>query len=494
MNSPNQFISTQNVSIQAALRILLSGILIAVGVIVAFALSPHTASAQSLSIPGTITVVGEGKVNIEPDIARINIGVEVFNDSVAAASAENTALIETIIGALKEQGVAEKDIQTSGFNIYAERYGPSGPLSDDEINYRVNNTVLVVIRDLDRVADVLDAAIAAGANNINGVNFQVEDPSSVESDARISAVEDARAKAEELAALTGVSVGKVVSISEVIGGGGGGFYQSNFEQATNDVGGGGGFAPGELGLVMRLQITYEIADMGENAIIKPVPGSGETVTELEGIVTMFIAPEKVECVGVGPQSCLQVKYSEEEEWTLFYTEIEGFEHEPGFGYELLVDISEVENPPADASSLRYTLVEQVAKIDVSDEEAVAPADAVQQADFLAGTTWVVSGIRQDDTISTVEIDQEMTVQFGDGRLSGNAGCNTYSAEYTIRGELLDLGMAIATRMACPDEIMQREQLFLQALETVTRFSFDGEELALSDADGRVQVLLSKSNS
>lgn len=340
---------------------------------------------------------------------------------------------------------------------------------------------------------MVDAAIAAGANNINGVNFQIEDPSAVESDARKSAVADARAKAEELAALTNVQIGKVVSVSEVVGGSGG-YYQNNFEQAANDTGGSdGSFAPGELGLVMRLQITYEIVESGIVQQQCHPPDMGEIVTELDGVVTMFVAPETVDCVGVGPRTCLQVKYNEAEEWSFFYDEIEGFEYEEGFGYELLVDISKVENPPADGASLRYVLVEQIAKIDVSDEEVVTPTDTVQQADALAGTTWIVSGIRQDDTIAAIELNQEMTAQFSEGRLVGSAGCNTYNAEYSILGESLELGPAIATRMACPDEITQWERLFLQALGTVTRFSFDGTELALVAEDGRVQILLVAAN-
>lgn len=216
-----------------------------------------TAQAQTETMPGTITVVGEGKVSIEPDIARANIGVEVSDSTVAEASAENKRLIESILTALAEQGIDEKDLQTSGFNIFAERFGPSGPLSDEEVQYRVMNTVSVVIRDLDRVGDILDAAIDAGANSIHGITFQVEDPGSAENEARQSAVADARMVAEELAALTNVSIGEVVSISEVIGGNGG-FVQNNFA-AVSDAAGGGGFVPGELEMTMRLQITYAIA-------------------------------------------------------------------------------------------------------------------------------------------------------------------------------------------------------------------------------------------
>lgn len=219
-----------------------------------------TAFAQSNEQSGTITVVGEGKVRIKPDIARAQIGVEVLMDSVKAASDANKERLEAVLAALQDQGIAEEDIQTSGFSVYAERYGSDGPLPEDQTNYRVSNNVSVTVRDLDTLGAVLDAAIEAGANNIYGIEFSLDDPSSVESTARESAVADAQAKAEELATLTGTTVGSVVSVSEVIGNGGG-YYSSNFAEAARAMGGGGStpVSPGELELIMQLQITYTIA-------------------------------------------------------------------------------------------------------------------------------------------------------------------------------------------------------------------------------------------
>jgi uncharacterized protein YggE len=224
---------------------------------------PTTKVAQAQSaaaIPGTITVVGEGKVSIEPDTARANFGVEVVGPSVREALDENAATMEQVLEALRAEGIADKDIQTTGFSIYAERYGPQGPLPEDQVNYRVSNNVTVVIRDLESVGTVVDAAVEAGANNIYGIEFRVDDPSTQESSARQDAISDARAKAEELAELTGVTLGGVVSVSEVIASGG--FYSSNFAQ-TREMGGGGGatpVSPGQLELLMQLQVTYAIAE------------------------------------------------------------------------------------------------------------------------------------------------------------------------------------------------------------------------------------------
>ncbi|MBB1140513.1 DUF4377 domain-containing protein [Myroides sp. WP-1] len=83
--------------------------------------------------------------------------------------------------------------------------------------------------------------------------------------------------------------------------------------------------------------------------------------EAEDIVTMFIGPKKVDCTGVGPMKCLQVKETEDGEWTLFYTSIEGFEYEEGYNYKLEVRREDVPNPPADAPSIRYILVKEISK-------------------------------------------------------------------------------------------------------------------------------------
>jgi hypothetical protein len=211
------------------------------------------------TLPRTITVVGEGRVSIEPDIARANIGVEVISPSVQEASADASATLEAVLQALRDEDVADEDIETSGFSIYAERfYGPEGPGGQEEVNYRVSNNVSVTIRNLDSVGAVLGAAINAGANNIYGVNFSLDDPSAAESEARARAVENASSKAEELAELYGASVGPVVSISEIIGAGGG-FYSGAMAQDIGRGGGGAGpILPGQLDVTRQLEVVYSL--------------------------------------------------------------------------------------------------------------------------------------------------------------------------------------------------------------------------------------------
>jgi len=253
-------ISQRRLTLGVATTLLFSALVL--GLLGVLRIPAVKAQAEPASPPRTITVVGEGKISIKPDTARANIGVEVIKPTVKEASTENKTVIASVLKALKAQGIAEKDIQTSGFSIYAERYNLEGSSVSDQIRYHVSNNVAVVIHDLDKVGDTLDAAIEAGANNIYGVDFSVSDPTKLESETRAKAVADAKAKATDLAKLTGVTVGDVVSVSEVIGGNGGGTYQSNFAKSAMGMGGGGATPvnPGELELSMQLQVVYSIAE------------------------------------------------------------------------------------------------------------------------------------------------------------------------------------------------------------------------------------------
>ncbi|MGI6376389.1 MAG: SIMPL domain-containing protein [Anaerolineae bacterium] len=229
---------------------------------------PWTSSAQTTTVAAdtpaidvtrTITVVGKGTVTTQPDTAQATLGVETMGANVKEATSESSATMEAIIEALTGLGIAERDIQTSGFSIWSERNPDNeGRLSTD-VTYRVMNSVNVKIRDLEQVGAVLDAAIDAGANSVYGVNFYLDDATKVESEAREKAVADARAKAAELADLTDVEIGAVVSISEVIGGS---VPYSNFnakEMASAGLGGGAGpINPGELDMTLTLQVTYAI--------------------------------------------------------------------------------------------------------------------------------------------------------------------------------------------------------------------------------------------
>ena len=186
----------------------------------------NTVSPQNLR---TINVNGSGKVYLVPDVAYIYIGVRTQADGVGDALNENNSQAQKIASALKEMGIADKDIQTTAFNVYPQQeYSPEGTII--RTYYVVENTVYVTVRDLTKLGETLDTVVRSGANSINGISFDVQDRAKAESDARKMAIADARARADEIAAAAGVQVGDVQTIS---------VYSNNAPMPMYDAKGGG---------------------------------------------------------------------------------------------------------------------------------------------------------------------------------------------------------------------------------------------------------------
>ena len=202
---------------------------------------------------GEITVIGKGEAVGKPDQAQVQVGVDILADSVEAAASQNQAVINEIMSALTAQGVEPKDIQTTNFNVWVEQIYLEGQ-TPQVGGYHVSNQVNVTIREIDKVGEVLSAVIGAGANNIFGISFSVADPATLEAEARAKAMEDARARAEDLAQLGHVELGEVKLISEVIAQTGPPFVA--FEQpAAMEA---PSIAPGQLTFQIQLQVTYNI--------------------------------------------------------------------------------------------------------------------------------------------------------------------------------------------------------------------------------------------
>lgn len=246
---------------KALAGIAVTGLLVVALVAIAPSLNWGTpAQAQAVDATGPtryITVVGQGKTTVVPDIASLQLGVQTSAATVEEAMSTNTGTMDAILAALAEAGIADKDVQTSSYNIYLDE-GYRGPEMASNPVYRVSNMVTVKVRDLETVGEVLDAAVAAGANQIWGVSFTVEDRTAAEADARAKAVADARARAEALAELAEVEVGEVLSISEVITGGVSPLYAGVAMEMAAGMGGGGSIAPGELEYRTSIQVTYAL--------------------------------------------------------------------------------------------------------------------------------------------------------------------------------------------------------------------------------------------
>jgi uncharacterized protein YggE len=212
-------------------------------------------SSNGAVVSRHITVVGNGEVSLVPDVAQVNLGAEASAATVSEAKAQVDRQVDAILSALKELGIPGKDIQTSSYSIYLDRE-PTPVMREGEpsadARYRVSNTLRVIIHEIDMVGEVLDAVVEAGANQVYGVQFTVENDEEWQSKARAEAVANARERATELAALHAVELGDVLTVSEVIGGGT--VPMVAYERAAM----GGGIAPGELELSMQVQVTYAI--------------------------------------------------------------------------------------------------------------------------------------------------------------------------------------------------------------------------------------------
>jgi len=162
----------------------------------------------------TISVNGIGTASAAPDIAYVNLGVDLKSASPAEAAAENTQRMNGVMAAIKELGVADKDVLTVSYGIFVEqRYDKQGQPTG-EIQYRVVNQVRVTVRDLTKVGALLEKAVAAGANNVGGVTFSLADPEALQKGARDKAIANARARAQQLAAGLGVKLGAPQQVSE----------------------------------------------------------------------------------------------------------------------------------------------------------------------------------------------------------------------------------------------------------------------------------------
>jgi uncharacterized protein YggE len=242
---------------------LVSALLLAIGLwgqMSSPAVAQTSGTSNGYNPAQSITVIGQGKSESKPDVAHVSIGVETSAETVGEAVAQNEAKMSSILEALKAVGIADKDIQTMHYSVQLDRFPEPMPRAGDESSeptpqYRVSNMANVTVRDLDTVGDVLDAVIEAGANNIWGVNFGLEDPATAQAQARSKAIGDANARAQALAELSGVELGPVMSISEVIGGGVAPMPMMAAERASS---GAGPISPGEVEISYQIQVTYFI--------------------------------------------------------------------------------------------------------------------------------------------------------------------------------------------------------------------------------------------
>ena len=179
------------------------------------ACSLGVARAEDAARP-TIEAAGEGTVSAKPDYATIVLGVQSNSKNAQAALADNSKATTSLIEALKGAGIEAKDLQTSDFSIWPQTStaGRSGGEPTTIVGYNVSNHVRTTIRDVTRLGEILDKAVMAGANSVNGIHFGIANSSALLDEARKAAFADAKRKAELYANEAGVKLAGIASLEE----------------------------------------------------------------------------------------------------------------------------------------------------------------------------------------------------------------------------------------------------------------------------------------
>jgi uncharacterized protein len=214
------------------------------------------AIADDMKLARTLSLSGHGEVSVAPDIASLSLGVFTNGKTAAAALDGNSAAMAKVLAALKAAGVADKDLQTSNLMVnprYDSRNDGALPVAT---GFDVSNTVTITVRHLTTVGKLLDQAVVAGANQVNGLSFGVANDQPVLDEARKRAVAEAKRRAEIYAGASGVRLGHIITIVE------GGAYQPQpmvmakaaMMERSNDV----PIAQGEQVISIDVNITWEI--------------------------------------------------------------------------------------------------------------------------------------------------------------------------------------------------------------------------------------------
>ena len=208
--------------------------------------------------PRQISVTGDSTITVAPELATITLGVTEEAEEAGMAMRAVSEAMGAVIAELKEAGIAPEDMQTRQVSMHPvwsqDRSYDSGG-KRKITGFQASNTLMLRVRDLDRLGPVMDAVLAAGANNFQGLSFGVEDPEAIADRIRGEAVKDAIRKAAQLAEAAGMELGPVRSISEH-GGGGGPRPMMAMEMARSDA---MPIEAGELSFSHSVSVVFDMA-------------------------------------------------------------------------------------------------------------------------------------------------------------------------------------------------------------------------------------------
>lgn len=243
-----------------AISVLTLAAVIIVAVVVATNLAPANKANVVAAAPGNgagapgITVSASGTAKAKPDVAYVNLGVQTTATTAKEALGKNNQAMAALIAKLESLGIAKNDMQTGSLNVYP-RTNPSrdGTAPAEITGYWANNSLNITIRDLAKAGDILDAAVAAGANSLGGVRFGLLDDSKLRADALREAIKAARPKADVIAEGLGLKVTSVVSVVEQ---GSSGAVPMMEAAALAKGAGGVPIESGELTVTASVQVTF----------------------------------------------------------------------------------------------------------------------------------------------------------------------------------------------------------------------------------------------
>ena len=168
---------------------------------------------SSIQPETTITLMGRGSIEQPPDVAMINLGVQVEAKTAAEAMAQQATNMNGVFAAVKAAGIADRDMLTGDMSLNPAYEYPNNA-RPHLTGYQASNSITIKVRKLDTLGKTLDAVVKGGGNTINGISFSVDQPDKFQNEARVEAIKDAAAKAELYAKAVGYKVKRIVTISE----------------------------------------------------------------------------------------------------------------------------------------------------------------------------------------------------------------------------------------------------------------------------------------
>jgi len=202
------------------IAVLLGVVLIALAVLLGVLTSNQVKEGRYIGRPDTerdtITISGEGRVTAVPDIGQVTVTIVTEDEDAVQAQEDNISQFNALVAALKAEGIEDNDLKTTNYSVNPVYSYDEGDRTLER--YEVRQSLEVKIRDLDNSGNVIRVAGDNGANQVSGLSFTIDDPEEYRQEARRDALQNAKQKAEELAGLMGVSLGKIVSFNESAGG------------------------------------------------------------------------------------------------------------------------------------------------------------------------------------------------------------------------------------------------------------------------------------